>query len=82
MAVENPFTSHPSSIGESYGQHLAFASGIGLRMILGGFACMAHGLLPFVFTRTGSRTIVELYGRVSWGARANATKRIKAEFAA
>jgi hypothetical protein len=29
-----------------------------------------HGLFPFLFERTGSRTIVELHGRVTSGARA------------
>ena len=78
----NPFTAHPKSVGESYGEHLVFASGTGFRMVLGGLACIAHGLLPFLFTRTGSRTIVALHERISWGARANITKQLKAELAA
>ena len=33
-------------------------------MIAGGLACVVHGLLPFLFTTTGSRTISTLYERM------------------
>lgn len=55
------FTEHPASVGESYGEHLAMASGFGIRMVLGGCACLIHGLLPFLFVRTGSAQISELH---------------------
>ena len=60
----NLFTDHPASVGETYGEHLQVAGGFGLRMILGGMACLLHGLLPFLFTRTGSRTIALLHERM------------------
>ncbi len=63
------FTSHPQSVGESYWQHFGFATSTGGAMILGGLACMVHGLFPFLCTRTGSKTIARLYGRMSSGAR-------------
>ena len=34
------------------------------RMVLAGFACLVHGLLPFLFVRTGSQTIAELNERM------------------
>ena len=58
------FTDHPASVGESYTEHLATATGFGTRMVLGGLACLVHGVLPFLFTRTGSRTIETLHGRM------------------
>lgn len=57
------FTQHPSSVGESYGEHLVVATGFGARMLAGGLACLVHGLLPFLFTRTGSRIIADLHER-------------------
>ena len=51
------FTEHPASVGETYGEHLVMASGFGFRMILGGMACLIHGLLPFLFVKTGSSQI-------------------------
>ncbi|WP_296678361.1 DUF6356 family protein [Novosphingobium sp.] len=62
MHITKLFTDHPESVGESYGEHLAMASGFGLRMILGGLACMVHGLLPFLFVKTGSKQITTLHG--------------------
>ncbi|NCP19162.1 MAG: hypothetical protein GW855_08400 [Erythrobacter sp.] len=62
--IHQAFTRHPASVGESYGQHLRHASAFGLRMILGGIACLVHGLLPFLFVKTGSRQIESLHGRM------------------
>ena len=59
-----PFTEHPASVGESYGEHLLMAVSFGARMICAGLACLLHGLLPFLFVRTGSRTITELNERM------------------
>ena len=56
------FTEHPASVGETYFQHLRHANGFGIRMVLGGFACMLHGFLPFLFVKTGSTQIETLHG--------------------
>ena len=58
------FNDHPASVGETYGQHLVHASGFGLRMMVGGFACIVHGLLPFLFVRTGSQQITTLHSKM------------------
>jgi hypothetical protein len=62
--TRNLFTDHPASVGESYLQHLWAAAGFGSRMVVAGFACLIHGLLPFLFERTGSRAIAELNTRM------------------
>ena len=62
--ADNPFTRHPSEVGESYGEHFAAASSFGLRMIAGGLACLVHAVFPFWFERTGSRTTCELHRRL------------------
>lgn len=64
MAPGRLFTEHPASVGESYLTHLVAASGFGLRMLAGGCACLIHGLLPFLFTTTGSRTVAALHERM------------------
>ena len=58
------FTEHPASVGETYGEHMSRAAGFGVRMMLGGLACMVHAVLPFLFERTGSRAIAELNDRM------------------
>lgn len=62
--MANPFTDHPSSVGESYGEHFAVSSGVGLRMIGAGLACLVHAALPFAFQKTGSTTIKRLHDRI------------------
>ena len=58
--MANPFTAHPASVGESYGEHFGFAVAFGARMMLGGVAAMLHGVFPFLFITTASRALDEL----------------------
>lgn len=58
------FSDHLHSVDETYLQHLGHASGFGVRMLLGGLACLAHGLVPSLFATTGSRTIKGLHDRM------------------
>ena len=67
--MENLFTKHCHSVGETYPRHLMFAVGCGMKMILGGLACIVHGLFPFSFARTGSRTVSALHEQLNTGAR-------------
>ena len=64
-----PFTEHPASVDESYGEHLVFAGGFGFRLILAGLACLVHGLFPFLFARTASREVQVLHHRLESGNR-------------
>ena len=54
-------TEHPAAVGETYLQHMGIALRFSARLVLAGLACLAHGLLPFLFTRTGSSTVSALY---------------------
>jgi len=65
----NPFTSHPASVGETYGEHCMFAFGFGARMMLGGAAAMIHAVFPFLCVTSGSRTLDELNALRARGAR-------------
>ena len=64
MSLHRLFTDHPDSVGESYVQHMGAAGGFGLRMVLGGLACLVHALLPFLFQRTGSNCVTDLHQRM------------------
>ena len=63
------FTEHPASVGETYGEHFVFAVTLGSRMVLGGLACMLHGVVPELCKTTGSRTIRALALRLVPGNR-------------
>ena len=58
------FTEHPATVGETYWQHLRFASRSGTLMIAAGGACVIHALLPFLFVSTASRTVRGLAQRM------------------
>ncbi len=58
------FTAHPTSVDESYAEHMGVAFGFALRMFLGSLACLVHAFLPFLFLKTGSDTIVALHERM------------------
>jgi hypothetical protein len=60
-----PFTSHPESVGETYGEHMGVAWSFGFTLIGAGLACVIHGILPFAFERTGSNTVRRLHERLS-----------------
>ena len=54
------FTEHPAAVGESYWQHLTFAAGFAVRLLLAGLAALVHAVLPFLFKTTASRLIAEM----------------------
>ena len=58
--MQNPFTTHPAAVGESYLQHFAFAFRFGARMLAGGAAATIHSVFPFLFVTTASRISDEL----------------------
>ena len=71
-ALKRRFTDHPASVGETYGEHLAVASGLGFRLVLAGLACMVHGLLPWLFLHTASDAVRDLHQRFSGRSPAQA----------
>jgi hypothetical protein len=63
--VEWSFTKHPASVGESYFVHMGNAFSFGLRMLGAGLACLIHGILPFLFTKTGSTMVAALHRQMT-----------------
>ena len=51
---------HLGDAGESYFDHLRFATKVGAVAIGGGLACFAHAVVPAWFSTTGSRAIRRL----------------------
>jgi len=49
----------------TYLAHFKKAISIGARMIVSGFCCCIHGLLPFAFTTTASDTIKKINEEIS-----------------
>lgn len=58
--MKNIFTHHPETVGETYFEHLKFALGFGVKMLVGGLACIIHAIFPFLFQKTGSDFLLKL----------------------
>lgn len=58
--IHNVFTGHPASVGETYPEHLRFASRTGVVLLGAGLAAIAHGLVPCLFKSTSSSTVLRL----------------------
>lgn len=54
---------HPRSVDESYVEHLLFASRFAVMLFAAGGAALVHAVLPFLFEKTASRIIADLYHR-------------------
>ncbi len=62
-AMKSLFITHPQSVDESYVEHMAFAGRFSAVLFLAAGAALVHALLPFLFEKTASRMIAQLYER-------------------
>jgi len=63
--LDKLLTAHPRDIGETYGEHAGHALYIGLRMLVGGLACLVHAVLPGLFVRTASEAVDDIQNLMS-----------------
>ena len=76
MDLHRLFTEHPASVGETYWEHLLRASWFAGKMLLGAAACLVHAICPFLFVKTGSATITQLYSAMVTHRRVAATDEV------
>jgi hypothetical protein len=62
-ATKKLFLTHPQSVDESYLEHMAFASRFSGKLFLAAGAALVHAVLPFMFEKTASGMIAEMYAR-------------------
>lgn len=62
--IKHLFIAHPTSVGESYGEHFRHALTFSVAMFLGGAACLVHALIPSMFAKTGSGIVMRLHDRM------------------
>lgn len=63
--IKKLFTTHPTSIGETYFQHLRHASSFSGRLLIAGFASLVHSIFPFLFEQTASRQIEKIIEKMN-----------------
>ena len=58
------FIAHPQSVGESYFEHQRMAFSFAGPLLLAGFACLLHAIIPGLCERTASNRIAMLHDRM------------------
>lgn len=61
--VKSAFLEHPRAVDESYVQHMIFAIRFSGRLFLAASAALVHAVFPFLFEKTASRMIGEMYAQ-------------------
>jgi len=64
QVINKLFREHPQEVGETYAEHFAAAGGFGVKMMVGGAACVVHAIVPGLFITTGSGTVKKLYDQM------------------
>ncbi len=61
--IRRIFLDHPSSVDETFLQHMAFALKFAGLLFTAAFAALVHALIPCLFEKTASGIIARLYAR-------------------
>ena len=69
------FLAHPESVGETYVEHQGVALSFAGELLVAGFACAVHALVPCLFTCTASAAIERLHARLVVGRHSKASER-------
>ena len=63
--LKSLFITHPDALGETYFQHLGHAMGYAGRMFAAGFCALTHAIFPFLFEKTASNLIKQMYAEMT-----------------
>lgn len=62
--IKRLFLEHPSSVGETYFKHMAVGFYFARHLFVAAIAVAVHAIFPFLFVKTASNIIEQLYGRM------------------
>jgi hypothetical protein len=65
MDIKGCFTAHPSSVGETYTEHMGVSVSYAMPLTKAAAAAYVHAFLPFLFTTTASGIVKGLYDRMT-----------------
>ena len=58
--MNNPFTRHPNSVGETYLEHMNKAVDTAIKIQLVIFILLTHAVFPFIFEHTASDKLYKI----------------------
>ncbi len=59
--ISRIFLSHPRSVGETYLEHMVFATWFATKLFTAAFAALIHAFVPCCFERSASVIVADLY---------------------
>ena len=62
--MQNFFSAHPASVGETYWQHMAVALKFSFALFSAAFAALIHAFFPALFETTASQQINRLHDQL------------------
>ena len=62
--IARVFLNHPSSVDETYFQHMRFAAGFAMKLFAAAGAATVHAIIPCLFEKTASRLIEDMHHRM------------------
>ncbi len=65
MQIIRHFTDHPTTVGESYTEHMRVALSFAGPLAMAAAAALVHAFLPFFCVRTASLTVTKLHERMT-----------------
>src|SRR5512132_4406733 len=65
MNLPRCFVDHPSSVGETYAEHMRTALSFAGPLAKASLAAFVHAFLPWLCTRTASMTVHQLHERMT-----------------
>lgn len=57
------FTDHPTSVDETYFEHLLFATKFAATLMIAASAALIHALIPCLCEKTASKAVARLYAK-------------------
>ena len=63
--IQTLFLDHPSSVDETYLEHMKFAGGFSFWLLLAGMAAAVHAIVPGLCETTASRILGRLHTRMT-----------------
>ena len=64
LCIPSMCMAHPANKGITYGEHLRQAWYMAFRMGYGSVCLLLHGIFPFMYETTGTRTVKRLYREI------------------
>ncbi len=64
-ALQTLFLDHPSSVDETYFEHMRFAGSFAFWLLVAGTAALVHALIPAACEKTASNIVRRLSARIA-----------------